>query len=83
MREILAFFLILVLFGCSHSPSFYRSPPDTCDGVPGCAASAIIEGIIHSKPVPKNCSEMSGEQREKCNAQVDAISKSMKKAQGY
>jgi hypothetical protein len=71
------------LFWCSHSPSFYRSPPDTCDGVPGCAASAIIEGIIHSKPVPKNCSEMSGEQREKCNAQVDAISKSMKKAQGY
>jgi hypothetical protein len=80
MKLILTSLFILSLFGCSNSPNYYRSPPDTCNGAPGCAVSAIIEGIIYSEPGPKKCSEMSGNQRDKCNAQVDAINKSIKKA---
>ncbi len=80
MKRILTSLFILSLFGCSNSPNYHRSPPDTCDGAPGCAVSAIIEGIIYSEPAPKKCSEMSGSQRDKCNAQIDAINKSIKKA---
>ena len=83
MKWRLTFIFTLLLFGCSHSPGYYRSPPDICDGAAGCAASAIIDGIIHSKPAPKKCSEMNGKQREKYNAQVDAVSESIKRAQGY
>ncbi|WP_299010796.1 hypothetical protein [uncultured Shewanella sp.] len=82
MKWIFAVLLSFSLFGCSHSSSYYRSPPDTCDGALGCVVLAVMEGIIHSKPAPKKCAEMSGEQREKCNAQVDAITKSIEKAQG-
>ena len=81
MKWISAFLFSLFLLGCSNSPGYYRSPPDTCDGAPGCAVSAVIEGIIYSEPAPKKCSEMSGKQKEKCNAQVDAVKRSIKKAQ--
>jgi hypothetical protein len=81
MKWISAVLFSLLLLGCSNSPGYYRSPPDTCDGAPGCAVSAVIDGIIYSEPPPKKCSEMRDEQKEKCNAQVDAIKRSIKKAQ--
>lgn len=81
LKWICTFLFCLSQFSCSNSPNYHRSPPDTCDGAPGCAVSAIIDGIIHSEPAPKNCSEMSGEQRKKCNAQVEAVKRSIKKAQ--
>ena len=83
MKRVLASLFILSVSGCSNSPDYHRSAPDTCDGAPGCAVSAIIDGIIYSEPAPKKCSEMMGHQREKCNAQVDAIKKSIKKAQEH
>jgi hypothetical protein len=73
--------IVILMLGCSHSPGYYRSPLDTCDDAPSCVVSAIIEGIINSKPVSKKCSEMSGTKREKCNAKVDTISKLIMKAQ--
>ena len=82
MKWILVVFFSLSMLGCSNTPGYYRSPPDTCDGAPGCAASAIFDGVIHTKPAPKKCSEMSGTQKEKCDAQVEALKNSIKKAQG-
>ncbi|OUR79818.1 hypothetical protein A9Q75_11460 [Colwellia psychrerythraea] len=81
LKWICSFLFSLSLFGCSNSPNYYRPPPDTCDGAPGCAVSAIIDGIIYTEPAPTKCSEMSGEQRKRCNAQVDAVKRSIKKAQ--
>ena len=81
LKLICTFVFCLSLFGCSNLPNYHRPPPDTCDGAPGCAVSAIIDGIIYTEPAPKKCSEMKNEQREKCNAQVEAIKQSIKKAQ--
>jgi hypothetical protein len=81
MKWMSVFLISLLSLGCSNSPGYYNSPPNTCDGAPGCAVSAIIDGIIHSESPPKKCSEMSGRQKEKCNAQVDAVKRSIKKAQ--
>ena len=81
MKWISAFLFSLLLLGCSNSPGYYRSPPDTCDGAPGCAVWAILTGILHSEPSPKKCSEISGEQKEKCNNQVDSVKNSIKKVQ--
>ncbi len=78
MKWILAFIFSFLLLGCSNSPGYYRTAPDTCDGAPGCA---IFLGIIHSEPSPKKCSEMVGEQKEKCNNQVDSVKNSIKKVQ--
>jgi hypothetical protein len=62
MKSISVFMLSLFLLGCSHSPGYYRSSPDTCDGAPGCAVSAIFKGIVHSEPTAKKCSEMAAKQ---------------------
>lgn len=82
MKWLSAFIVSFSLLGCSNSPGYYRSPPDTCGGAPGCAASAVIDGVIYAEPAAKKCSEMTGEQREKCVAQVAAINSAIKKAQG-
>ena len=81
MKWILVLLLSILSLGCSHSPGYYRSPPDTCNGAPGCAVPAIIDGLLHSEPAAKKCSEMRGDQRAKCNAQVDAIKRSIKQSQ--
>lgn len=82
MKWMLTFIFAFILLGCSNSPNYYRPAPDTCDGAPGCAVSAVIGGVIHTKPAPKKCSEMIGGKKDKCNAQVDAIKDSIKKVQG-
>lgn len=81
MKCIATFLFSLLLLGCSSSPGYYRSPPDTCDGALGCAVSAVVEGVIYSKPAPAKCAEMRGEQKQKCIAQVEAVKRSIKKAQ--
>ncbi|WP_299802804.1 hypothetical protein [uncultured Shewanella sp.] len=81
MKWISTLIFSLLLWGCSHSPSNYYVPPDTCDGAPGCAASAIIKGIVYSEPAPRKCAEKRGTQRAECDAQVDAIKDSIKQAQ--
>ncbi|GHE89062.1 hypothetical protein [Thalassotalea profundi] len=71
--------LSLLFIGCSNTPNYHNPAPDTCDGAPGCAASAILSGILQTEPAPKKCSQMSGHQKEKCDAQVEAVKASIKK----
>jgi hypothetical protein len=52
MKWILAFIFSFLLLGCSNSPGYYRTAPDTCDGAPGCAVWAIFLGII-LRTIPK------------------------------
>lgn len=81
MKWISFFIFSLLLLGCSNSPGYYRSSLDTCDGAPECAALTIFQGIVHSEPPPKKCSEMSGDRKAQCNAQVDEVKSSIKNAQ--
>ncbi|GAA5142870.1 hypothetical protein [Thalassotalea piscium] len=78
-KWILIILAISFLQGCSNIPGYYRSPPKTCDGAPGCAVSAIFDGAIHTKRPSTKCADMAGKQKERCDVQVSAIKSAIKK----
>jgi hypothetical protein len=81
-NQMLVVVSALVTLSACTTPYGYHDPaPDTCDGAPGCAVSAIYSGVIKTKPKEgQKCGEMSGEQKRECFAQVDAIKRAIDNA---
>lgn len=84
MKWMLAASAAFLLLGCGtkqNANSNYYSPPDTCDGAPGCAVSAIIEGVIKTDDASRKCADLRGENKQACDQQVSDIKESIRKAQ--
>jgi hypothetical protein len=84
MKRILLIGVVTLLIGCGtqqNANSNYYSPPDTCDGAPGCAVSAIIEGVLKTDDASRKCADLRGEQKQACDSQVSEITESIRKAQ--
>jgi hypothetical protein len=80
MKWIFVSCLFVSVSACSSKSNYY-SPPDTCDGAPGCAASAIIEGVLRTDKASQKCENMRGDSRVACDEQVKAIKDSISRAQ--
>ncbi|WP_166422885.1 hypothetical protein [Paraglaciecola sp. 20A4] len=83
MKQTLIFIIFSTLFlsACS-TPYGYHSPaPDTCDGAPGCAVSAVVSGLLKTTPSKDTkCADMRGERKAACDAQVSALKASIENA---
>jgi len=70
-----------ILTACTTPYGYHDPAPDTCDGAPGCAVSAVVDGIFKTKPTKnKSCSEMTGKRKKSCDAQVAALKASIENA---
>jgi hypothetical protein len=84
MKWILVASAALLLAGCGtkqNANANYYVPPDTCDGAPGCAVSAIFEGVLKTDEASRKCADLRGEEKQACNSQVSDIKESIRKAQ--
>ena len=83
MKQTLIFIIFSTVFlsACSTPYGYHRPAPDTCDGAPGCAVSAVVSGLLNTKPSKATkCSDMSGERKAACDAQVSALKASIENA---
>ena len=49
LRKRVLLLTISGLSACSYPYGYHDPAPDTCDGAPGCAVSAIYSGVIKTK----------------------------------
>lgn len=81
LRKRVLLLTISGLSACSYPYGYHDPAPDTCDGAPGCAVSAIYSGVIKTKPKEgQKCADMSGEKKRECVAQVESIKRSIENA---
>ncbi|WP_041713709.1 hypothetical protein [Paraglaciecola sp. T6c] len=81
IRTLLILLTISGLTACSYPYGYHAPAPDTCDGAPGCAASAIFSGVVKTKPREgQKCADMLGENKRECEAQVESIKRSIENA---
>tara|TARA_R110002012_G_scaffold226278_1_gene398407 strand:- start:288 stop:554 length:267 start_codon:yes stop_codon:yes gene_type:complete len=81
LRKRVLLLTISGLSACSYPYGYHDPAPDTCDGAPGCAVSAIYSGVIKTKPkAGQKCADMSGDKKRECVAQVESIKRSIENA---
>jgi len=77
LTKLLSLLFIIVLSGCSANPNYYETSCNPADVI--CLALSIAKTATDSEP-DKKCSDMKGENRKQCMAQVDLLKKHIKNA---
>jgi hypothetical protein len=79
-KSVLLFLYISGLVGCSTNPNYHKAA--NCGVMtPICVAAVAVEdALVGVKNESQKCSQMTGEQRERCEAQVATFSKHIRKS---
>ena len=75
LGKLLSLTMLIGLAGCSSSPN-YTTAANCGSLTPLClAAAAIDDAITNNKSSSKKCSDLTGEERKTCEAQVKVLNK--------